>query len=490
VLPTLPTRWMPKDGFAQLFDHRAMSHPSDSAVVSIGEGTRTTSPTSELGTPRSELWTPRSELGTPRSPRVACTTSPHDDRRAATNASMLPAALRTRPRRDKPRKPSPRKFAMAVAVAASVIDSPDPLLTQIAERYAASVFVVLMWRCALVALIFGALTLWNRPAALRTLWAHPLKCVLAASFQASMFLGYTLAVCYTQTARAMVLIGVAPLHAALLGWLFLGDGLPLHTRVSLALTCLAVGCIYLGAADEHPGEVHSQREQAVGDVIALVAGVGFGGYLTTVRAITTSARGPAHTDTSATGALAGLAASSIAGFVAVVLHREPLPGILSWKGAVATVLIGAAISAFYFLMQFASRFVKSAELSMVWLVSACLGPVWVHVGGYNATPYSPWTIAAFLLVIATLGGHEVCALRMAAESASGATAAAAADMVSVSPAKTINAPSRQSESEGLPPNKSPSMQQLIESNPPSVDSLRPMKRLDIQRALEIQRAQH
>src|SRR3546814_15478122 len=64
--------------------------------------------------------------------------------------------------------------------------------------------------------------------------------LLAAVFSGST-LFFILALSLTTVADVLVIIAAAPLTAAVFGWIFLGEGVPLRTWVAIALTLAEIG---------------------------------------------------------------------------------------------------------------------------------------------------------------------------------------------------------------------------------------------------------
>ena len=296
-------------------------------------------------------------------------------------------------------------------------------LTLVASRYAESIHVVLLWRCAGIALLFLVLAAHRGHACLRTLRDHPAHCLVAACLQACGYLGFAVAVSLTDTASAMLLIALSPLHAAVLGWLLLGDGVPLSTLLGLALCAVAAVLLHQGQSDEARRAGASEVPlQLLGDGVALATGVCFAAYITTIRALTAGTptrKGDAAVDTTAVGVLSGAIAASVAGGAVASLRQSPLDGMW-WEGAAAVGAIALIVFAFYAAMQHAARHVKPAELSMVWLLESALAPAWVALAGLNRAPCSAWTFAGLLLLVVTLVGHEAFALWKTRQVCSGA----------------------------------------------------------------------
>src|SRR3546814_9023426 len=140
--------------------------------------------------------------------------------------------------------------------------TPDSLLVRLID---AEPFGLLVWRGLLQALgIVAILALLHRSgphpsvgAAFRAVGRPGL--LLAAVFSGST-LFFILALSLTTVADVLVIIAAAPLTAAVFGWIFLGEGVPLRTWVAIALTLAGIAFLVsedLGRSEEHTSELQS-----------------------------------------------------------------------------------------------------------------------------------------------------------------------------------------------------------------------------------------
>ena len=70
--------------------------------------------------------------------------------------------------------------------------------------------------------------------------------------------------------------------SSLIGWKFLGDRLPLRTKMAVFGALISIGLIFtptiLGGAEEHP-----RPNRLLGDILAVMTGIGLGSYGNAVR---------------------------------------------------------------------------------------------------------------------------------------------------------------------------------------------------------------
>src|SRR3546814_11314341 len=85
---------------------------------------------------------------------------------------------------------------------------------------------------------------------------------------------FILALSLTTVADVLVIIAAAPLTAAVFGWIFLGEGVPLRTWVAIALTL--AGIAFLVSEDLGSGSL-------LGDLAAVVTALCIGGTFVIAR---------------------------------------------------------------------------------------------------------------------------------------------------------------------------------------------------------------
>ena len=90
------------------------------------------------------------------------------------------------------------------------------------------------------------------------------------------------------------------------------------------------------------------------------------------------------------------------------LRGNTLTSGLGIEFALPVVLMGLAVGSAYSFLYAAPKLITGAEISMVILLEAVMGPLWVFVG-FGTIP-GPSTLAGGALLILTLLAHEAHAL--------------------------------------------------------------------------------
>ena len=182
----------------------------------------------------------------------------------------------------------------------------------------------------------------------------------------------------------------------------------LFVRGVLQLAVLgALACIALIFVPEMVQGVdaaqHPRPNRLLGDVLALITGVGLGAYGNAIRYA--SSRHPN---------MPAQAAQLFSNFNAMALclllaacssHARPLvihePQKLWW----VTMLMGFQINMAYLGFNVAPKYINAAEFGVICLLEAVLGPVWVFLLVGEAP--SKWTLVGGAVLLTTMVSHEV-----------------------------------------------------------------------------------
>jgi drug/metabolite transporter (DMT)-like permease len=280
--------------------------------------------------------------------------------------------------------PSDRLRGLVLALTGVLVLSPDTLLIRLLESER---WVILFWRGLLMALTLGVyFALRDRAAVLMRVRAIGRLGLLAAAFFAVNSILFVTAVTLTSVANTLVIISAAPLFAAFLSFTFLREYIPVRTWVAVTVALAGIALIFSG----------SLRTGAwLGDLCALGTACFFAGHLTIVR----RAR---KIDMVPTIAVSGL----IVAIVATLLAPAPGPLPVSARDFVLLLLLGLVILPVSFsLIVRAPRFLPVAEVSLIVLLEAILGPLWVWLA-LGETPASE-TFLGGALVLGTLITHEL-----------------------------------------------------------------------------------
>ena len=262
--------------------------------------------------------------------------------------------------------------------------------------------------------------------------------------------GFMISLLKVDPAKALLLISLNPLWAALLGKLVLGDTLPMRTIIAQALSLVSTLVVFVpnilellqpseneaaSAAGSSPsapapgGPPSATSVDAI-DLVPLATGFAVATFLTLSRYI--SLRRPKACLESAPAL--GAAATALVAIIDVLLIEErPESELVAGLEPIFWLaLLGSALgSACYDIaLVIAPRSLTSAETALVLLGETIFGPLWVWIC-YGDMP-TAWTLAGGALLLLTLGGHEVASLR--AEALAAAEPSPASDKLFSTPA--------------------------------------------------------
>uniref|UniRef100_A0A7S3AZG5 EamA domain-containing protein n=1 Tax=Haptolina ericina TaxID=156174 RepID=A0A7S3AZG5_9EUKA len=201
-------------------------------------------------------------------------------------------------------------------------------------------------------------------------------------------------------------MSLSPLWGAVIGWRFLGDILPLRTKLAVAGALVSIGLIFAPrvVSGTETEEHHPRPNRLAGNLVAIVTGVGLAGYGNAVRYA--SKRHP-QLPTQVAQIFSNLNALVVclvietASAWPIVIHR---PGRLWW----VTLLMGFLINTAYLGFNVAPKFITAAEFGIICLLEAVLGPVWVFLL-VGEIP-SVWTCGGGLVLLSTMVAHEVATM--------------------------------------------------------------------------------
>lgn len=252
---------------------------------------------------------------------------------------------------------SERQGATLVAVSGVVFS-----ITAIALRAVedATDWQVLTYRGASTALAMVVLIVVRRngrPVRLRdTTW----RTVLAGAVLAVTSMLYVLALSRTTAATTLFLLAAAPIFAAVIGWLVLGEAVPRATKIAIALT--AVGIVIMVGSGLDAGS-------GVGVLLALIIPVTIGLYNVILRS-------DGGADPIVPALVAGVTLTVVAGVVA--LATEGL-AVSARDAALACITGGVALGIGLPLFNLGHRSVAAAKVSLLLMTEVVLAPLWVWI---------------------------------------------------------------------------------------------------------------
>ena len=280
-----------------------------------------------------------------------------------------------------------RTQGLALVVTAAVLWSSGGLVFRLIES--AGPWQVIFWRSiSLVPVLFILITVKShmRPmAAFREAgWAAP----LAGMFLGLAFATWILALKETTVANAVFVLACAPVAAALLGRIFLGERLTRASFISMAGVFAGLAIMTSGAAE---------GGRLAGNLLALATAFGFAGYTVTVRARRAVDMTPAV-----------LFAGLFSGVVAVVMTGGDLA--VTTHDLLISVILGTGLIGLGLVIYTAgSRHLPAVELTLLSLLEVVLAPIWVWL--FLAEQPSPETLAGGAVMLAAVCFPALSGLR-------------------------------------------------------------------------------
>ncbi len=227
--------------------------------------------------------------------------------------------------------------------------------------------------------VFGFVTLacyaaYAQPGALASVTRR--GALLAAGSMAVANSAFIVALNYTSVAHVLVLQSIAPLVAAGLGVVVLGERLTWRTACTMAVALGGV-VVMVGAPGGGP---------VFGDGLALLTGVAFALVIVVARRYRGVSMAPA------------MALSQL--LVVIVFAPFVQLGHVSWAGVGWLALLGCGqigLGAIFFIS--AARFIPSWEMAMIFLLEVVLGPLWTWIG-LSETPNIATLVGGAAVILA------------------------------------------------------------------------------------------
>lgn len=248
---------------------------------------------------------------------------------------------------------------------------------------------ITFWRSVFMALFLGG-WLWQQHGgeAWQRIRAVGVPGLASGSLLTVMFIGFIFAVSHTTVANTLIVISSAPFFAALFGWLFLREHVPLRTWLAMFAAFLGIVVMFLGA---------TAHDRWTGALIAVVVPVGYGLNVALLR----------HMHATVDMIPAVLVAGVISAALTLPLA---LPISASGRDFVLLAIMGAVqLGLGCVLMTIASRALSAAELGLVSILETVFGTlsVWVLVGERP----SDAALIGGAIVIGALAINQLIALR-------------------------------------------------------------------------------
>ncbi len=283
----------------------------------------------------------------------------------------------------------PHIKGLVVTVIGILVLSPDSLLVRLIS---ADPWTLLFWRGLLMAVGVGiGLAINYRGGLFRAFRRIGRPGLLAGALIGVGTVLFVQALSRTSVANVLIIIGVGPLFAAILGRVFLKEAV--HLRTFLAIGGALVGIWIAVAGDAQDGRL-------VGDLCAVAAALCQACYLTVLR----SAQ---DVDMTPTVAVGGIVAALIVWPLAAPLALTPADWIFSLLLGLVVLPVSLA------LIAIGPRYLSAPEVSLVMLLEIVLGPYWVWLVLSEEPSSRAFVGGAIVLTVLVL--HSIATLRQKSE---------------------------------------------------------------------------
>lgn len=213
-----------------------------------------------------------------------------------------------------------------------------------------------LWRSVFAALFLSALLSIVRRRSIVAQWREGGRpVVLVASCMAAASTCFIFSLAYTSVANTLILMSTGPYVAGLLGWLWLGERVPLRSwlTMSVALT----GTIVMVSSSY-------ARGTGFGDLLAILMAVSFAIATVLVRRHPEIQMAPA-----------AALATALTGLIALPLAE---PFAISPRDFALLAFFGVGqFGAGFLLFMTGARLLPAAETALIGMLETVLGPFWV-----------------------------------------------------------------------------------------------------------------
>lgn len=271
-----------------------------------------------------------------------------------------------------------RARGLALMIGAGLCWSTGGLLVRSVETTEG--WEIVFWRSLfMVVSLTMTLLVWHRGHTAAKFAAVGRWGVLTGCFLALTFFFYILSITRTTVANTLVIMSLAPLIAALMGWIMLRERIPGRTWAAMAA---ALAGMILMFADSLNGD------GAIGMLIALGVPLAFTANVMVLR------HNSGDIDMVPTVVIAGLISMALA-----------LPFAWPLTASVRDITVLAVMGVVQLglgcmLMTLATRHLKAAEIGLLSLLETTLGPVWVWL--WIGERPSDWALIGGLVVVGAL----------------------------------------------------------------------------------------
>ena len=275
---------------------------------------------------------------------------------------------------------------IGIALAGVLVLSPDALLIRLIDTDRAT---LLFWRTLLQgATLWAFLALYYRgrlPGVVRAMGRTGIGATFVFALSTILFVT---SITLTNAANTLFMLATAPLWAALISRVVLGERIARRTWIAIFSALVGIVVIFAGGIG---------GGTLLGDLLGLGAALSLASQLTIARHARATNLVPALAGGMLVDAL--LVGTTFASPLAVQAVD------IAWLAILGVFVLPVAFG----LLTLAPRYIPSPEVSLIMQLEAILGPIWVWLGVGEVPPVA--TFIGGAIVLATLVTHSVLALR-------------------------------------------------------------------------------
>lgn len=264
------------------------------------------------------------------------------------------------------------RFGLMLSALGMVVISPDGLLMRLISD--ADIWQTAFYRTLLMGLSLLAVLAWRERGRIvpllrkmdRTAWVSTVLFSIGN-------ISFVAAITQTTVANTLIIIACMPLFSALFGWMLIGERVAMRTWVAIGATLVGIGILFSGSLHGQGAGSDvglGQGPNLVGDMLALVTALAQALNLVVMR--------KAHVTMTLNRTMLPLCLSGFisAGFCLLLVGGAA--GIVTGHDFIVLALIGLVVLPVALTLFFSgARYVPAAEVALLSLIEAVLGPVWV-----------------------------------------------------------------------------------------------------------------
>jgi DME family drug/metabolite transporter len=236
------------------------------------------------------------------------------------------------------------------------------------------------YRWFLVApLMMGMIAARYRGAADTAIREGGLPVVLTGVFLAVSSIAYVVAISHTTIANVLFVVAAAPMFAAILARVVLGE--PIRPATLIAFPFVMIGITVMVGGAVMGGSI-------LGNVLALVCGLGYAAFSVTIRMRRTA-------DTRVSAIYAALIVSAVG---LAMMTRETIAATdVMWLAAGGLWQLGLG----YVLFAYGARWVPAAQLLFLGMIETVMAPIWLWLF-FGEVPLNATLIGGGIILAAVI----------------------------------------------------------------------------------------